>query len=599
MASLLVLGTANAATVSIDLDQGTAGIQGTGNIATPNGPLTGAVVITGNVGQLVATFKVQVNLNLPAGVTVNIAGSSLTNGEINNAPANISSSVSATSFVFTNANPSAVAIDADGIVLFTFSIALNGLSNGQAILMSYLGSDVDESLGVVVDQVANLFPPGNFVDPNLDTAGAEATGGTGPVITPTPTTPVEIPTETPTIEVPTPTETTPAEQPCRDAGYYVLTSFGQHISVGNPPAVSSPPAGTNNFGDMEIAKDDPDGDEDLAIMDNFGVVNFVGDSGSTPAQDFVFDQNSPCGFAVDVVVSRDSNAFWVLSDGGGIFRGGDASPGAGLAQVGNDADDLCNILPVPFGGAIPRHPLIGVPGDGANIRAVGLAVVEQVNTKGATENQNPAGFIVMDAQGGTYLYDGQGNSIRDANGTAGSAANGGGVLNRDLVYPFFPGLDIARDIELAPASPADALVIFDGWGGIHPVPVDQESAVRFLRNETAVGSGVPITTVGMPYLITAFDDPTTVPDESASALDVNSIFIDIEFCQTIGNNNAGAEGAYTLDKFGGVFAFGSTRANPDNTAPQFNGSPYFFPFLYAEDMEPAQAETVFNNNIAR
>jgi formylglycine-generating enzyme required for sulfatase activity len=42
---------------------------------------------------------------------------------------------------------------------------------------------------------------------------------------------------------------------------------------------------------------------------------------------------------------------------------------------------------------------------------------------------------------------------------------------------------------------------------------------------------------------------------------------------------------YTLDKFGGVFVLGAAREIEEDPVPQFGGSPYFFPFLYAEDIE--------------
>jgi len=44
------------------------------------------------------------------------------------------------------------------------------------------------------------------------------------------------------------------------------------------------------------------------------------------------------------------------------------------------------------------------------------------------------------------------------------------------------------------------------------------------------------------------------------------------------------------DRFGGVFALGSSRLNEDDPLPKFTGSPYFFPFPYAVDMEVAETE---------
>jgi hypothetical protein len=63
------------------------------------------------------------------------------------------------------------------------------------------------------------------------------------------------------------------------------------------------------------------------------------------------------------------------------------------------------------------------------------------------------------------------------------------------------------------------------------------------------------------------------------APDAGSIFTDLEF-------SAGCKGGlFTLDKFGGVFALGTTRPDPADPVPGFGNSPYFFPFLYAEDIE--------------
>jgi formylglycine-generating enzyme required for sulfatase activity len=127
-------------------------------------------------------------------------------------------------------------------------------------------------------------------------------------------------------------------------------------------------------------------------------------------------------------------------------------------------------------------------------------------------------------------------------------------------------------------------VILDGWDGIHPVPVDNEdNPVYFANNRVSNADDTPLQTVGLPYVTKGFDDPDTDDvDESNSSLigyDVASIFTDIEF-------SAGCkDGMFTLDKFGGVFALGSTRPNPTEPVPGFGNSPYFFPFLYAEDME--------------
>lgn len=627
------------ATVAIDLDLATPGIQSTANLQAGGGTgtLSGAVVLLGTVGQSVTTNIINVNIGVagdpPEPIideTVNQA-TVFTIGDVPNAnPSNVTTQLKPNRFRFSNISATPTAIDADGLVLFRFDlpmINLNLKALGDQITFSYVSSEVDALAGVVIDNIANTFGD-NGVDPFLAEAGGTVTVTEGiEVPTETPTvTPIDDPTPTPTdtmVDQPTPTETEVAPTPtetevaptptetevaptptetevppvCADAGYYVLTSFGQHIRVGNPVLVSGNVASVSPVAvDMEAGMSTPEEGGfptvDLAVLNESGVVTFIENPTSTPNQAFIFDASSPCGLAIDIVVSQDSNAFWVLTEGGGIYRAGDANVGgtSATAQLGNDAANLCSMLPIPFGDM--RDSVIGQPGDGSSIRAVGLAVIQNTLMKGGDlgVNSSPEGFIVLDSQGGTYLFDGTGVSIRgaglDGGYVPGSAPNGHGVLDRNVVYPFFPGRDIARDIELRIAtSSSDGLVIYDGWGGIHPVPVDVESPVRFLRNETAIGSGVPISTVGMPYLITAFDDPTTAGvNEGEGALDVNSIFIDIEFC-----SDGETEGAYVLDKFGGVFAFGSTRNTPDSTVPRFSGSPYFFPFQYVVDMEPILA----------
>jgi hypothetical protein len=355
--------------------------------------------------------------------------------------------------------------------------------------------------------------------------------------------------------------------------------FGNRHRVGNPPFIGGslvyPQADAR---DMEIVN--LSGSLDIAVVDRFGIVTYVENPGSTPAQSFgPFASPFATGQAVDVEVTDDGQGFWVLTDAAAIYRAGSALPTGGQALLGNDADNMIGVLPQPF-GAGARHPgLAGLPNDNATLRAVGFAVVQ-----GASADA-PIGYIVIDSQGGSYLYNGTGVSIRNAGGTLGGATNTtvNGILNPSTVYPFFGGLDIARDIELHPQGTETAgLAIYDGWGGIHPVPVAVESPVRFLRNQQSLG-GPLITTVGMPYLVMGFNDPNTAGNEADAAsypIDANSIFADIEFCQD------GSEGAYAMDKFGGIFAFGTTRVNPDNLAPAFISGPYFFPYLYGADMEP-------------
>ncbi|MCA9450048.1 MAG: hypothetical protein KC931_23200, partial [Candidatus Omnitrophica bacterium] len=100
-----------------------------------------------------------------------------------------------------------------------------------------------------------------------------------------------------------------------------------------------------------------------------------------------------------------------------------------------------------------------------------------------------------------------------------------------------------------------------------------------------------ITTVGMPYIVSGFAAPGTPAGEEPE-VDAGSIFEDLEFSVSCGS------GFYTLDKFGGVFAFGDSRPEPDNLTPPYSGSPYFFPNLYAESLEifgagEAEVETGF------
>lgn len=594
-----------AATVQIDLDSTTAGVQSALNLpASPNtAVITGSVVVTGNSDETIGSNVTQVDVtdNPGGSITLNPANSSLTNGDLAAAiPA--TGTVSPNDFIWINTFPVAADIGPDGVlVLFNFSLELTNLSSkadGDVYNFTFRDSADNVTLGIVVDGTNASYGPGGE-NPPIAVVEAAITigGGNGP----TPTATVPVATATPTeVGDPTPTATQ-GETRCRDTGYYVLTSYGDHIQVGNAPevtgSVSTP--GVKNFGDMEVVdeflvpgKGPGTLVQDLAIMDRFGVVTFV-QTNNQPASEFILTEPFPCGPAVDVIVSVDGNGFWVLTEGGGIYRGGDAKPAADPALLGNDADDNCGIFPLPFGDL--RAPAFGSAGDGATIRAVGFVVIQNLLTKG-TLNDTPTGYIVMDSQGGTYLFDGAGNSIRDAAGNTGSGAAGTGILDPNTVYPFFPGLDIARDIELTtyddllPAKGGavpnpDGLAIYDGWGGTHPVPVDDpSSSVFFITNDD--GSGNQLTTVGLPYLIAAFDDPDTVGDEGAGALDVNSIFVDLEFCQS------NPSGLYVMDKFGGVFAFGNTRPNPNSTAPIFSSSPYFFPALLAEDMEPF-SETTF------
>jgi hypothetical protein len=85
----------------------------------------------------------------------------------------------------------------------------------------------------------------------------------------------------------------------------------------------------------------------------------------------------------------------------------------------------------------------------------------------------------------------------------------------------------------------------------------------------------------MPYVVLGFDDPNTGGNEGdggAFGIDAESIFTDLEFAE-------GCQGLYTLTKHGAVFVLGDARPVETEPIPGYGNSPYFFPFLYAEDME--------------
>ena len=230
----------------------------------------------------------------------------------------------------------------------------------------------------------------------------------------------------------------------------------------------------------------------------------------------------------------------------------------------------------------PRTPATAnLPSDGAALRAVSLMVMKnQIN--GAD------GYVILDSMGGHHHYYYYGEAIVPGSRLS-EPHNDPRFLLRDpgyYVWPFFPGLDIARDLELHPTQ--QGAVILDGWDGIHPVPVDVPSnPVWFARNEDQLGG--PAQMVGMPYIVMGWDDPST--PETENTLDAHSIFTDLEFSAGCPNG-----GLYTLDKFGGVFALGNAREDDLEVTAPFTGSPYFYPFLYAEDMEVfGSDETMFGS----
>lgn len=391
---------------------------------------------------------------------------------------------------------------------------------------------------------------------------------------PTPTrTETGMPTATRTLSpMPTATPTNTMEGFC-DSGGYEMTVFGDIIRLGSPPNI----AGSLDL-HFPVAKDlekarAKNGADDLVVLTGDGVVSFVQDPWSNINQEFLFSYSSafPMGRAVDMEMSSTSHGFWVLTDFGGIYRAGDCLPsGEGAAVPGTLGFPLG--YDVLFGNM--RDPNVANPG-GASLRAVSLVVIE------TTGDSLAEGYVILDSQGGHYQLNPDGSPVEA--GTYAGAPHGSPLKLLDpeaYEWPFFAGLDIARDAELH--SSQRGLVVLDGWDGIHPVPVnDPSNPVFYTRNEDPAHPGMLLTTVGMPYIIAGFDNPETVQDESNPLLfgiDAQSIFVDFEF-------SAGCpQGFYTLDKFGGIFAFGDTRANSDSLTPNFP-SPWFYPYLYAQAIE--------------
>lgn len=370
------------------------------------------------------------------------------------------------------------------------------------------------------------------------------------------------PTNTPTA---TPTET---ESFC-DRGFYILDSFGGLHRAGNPPVMSGGYLSSQGLAmDAERVR----GDQDLAIIDGSGVATFVNNPVETPVQDFFFpvDGQFPLGRAVDLTVTPSGEGFWVLTDFGGIYRAGSAKV-AGQGALVPHTDQLPIGYDIPFGQI--RRAGMPNPG-GTSLRAVAFAVI---NPNG---DDVAEGYIILDSQGGRFLLDANGATVPQ--GTYTNRPNDDPLKLLDggaYVWPFFPGLDIARDIELHPTQ--QGLVVLDGWGGIHPVPVDRvTNPVYFTRNDDPLHPGNLITTVGMPYVVNGFDDPSTPQDEGNEALygiDAESIFVEFDFSPHCPN------GFYTLDRWGGVFTFGGARKTPDSTGAAWT-SPYFFPQMYGKKL---------------
>jgi hypothetical protein len=426
-----------------------------------------------------------------------------------------------------------------------------------------------------------LFNLGDGTNGN-ETDFAGFTGGIGiecldqPCLTPTPSpteTEAATATHTPT-ETRTPTDTrtptgtaTVTPTPGCDSGLYMLISTGQILRVGHPTTINGglmlPP---DLARDMEraVANNAILPTEDLVVLDGAGVATFVEDPGDNIAQDFVLPVNSsfPNGRAVDLEMSKTSEGYWVLSDFGAIYRAGDTKANGDPSLVPGTDTALSLGYDVNFGGM--RDPNLPNPG-GSSLRAVGLTVID-VDAPASRAD----GYIVLDSQGGHYQFNPDGSFVADGTYSGAPANHPHKLLEPDsdqggYVYPFFAGRDIARDIEIFPTT-QQGLVVFDGWGGIHPVPVDDPAnPVFYTRNDDPNNPGNLITTVGMPYVVLGFDDPETAADESNAALfgiDAFSIFVDFEF-------SAGCPdgGFYTLDKFGGVSVFGSARAQSSELAP--------------------------------
>jgi hypothetical protein len=377
----------------------------------------------------------------------------------------------------------------------------------------------------------------------------------------------------------TPTQRTGGGNIC-ESGYYVLDSLGGRHRVGNPPIINGPLYFGNDIArDMEKAfcTTPVKGNAgplpqlpDLIVLDGFGGAHFVMYESCNIPQEFYFASDD----AVDIEVTTDSQGFWVLTDEGAIYRAGSAKDALDPALVpGTNTGTLGDDIPIT---GIMRDPSLPDPG-GATLRAVSLGVFD-------TDSDNRAeGYIVLDSMGGRFHFNADGSMVIGGS-SAGEPINDPAYLIDPVgyVWPFFPGLDIARDMEVYPTL--QGVVIFDGWGGIHPVPVNIESnPVFFANNVTSATDPTPLQPVGMPYVVDGFDDPNTVGtdegDDTTYGIDAASIFTDLEFSIDC------SSGLYTLDKFGGVFVLGDSRPDANDPTPDYGGSPYFFPYLYAEDME--------------
>lgn len=396
-----------------------------------------------------------------------------------------------------------------------------------------------------------------------ETSSPTATATSTSTETPTATTTLTATASaTPTETATTPPTSTVTATPVCDPGAYLLSSDGSIFELGDVPNIDEGNIPAVIFGADIEAVDRADvkggsGGNDLALLDGSGVVSFINSPGLNIPQDFIFpgSEEFPNGRAVDLSFSDTNEGFWVLTDFGGIYRAGDVKdasdpalvPGTGSFGLGYD---------IPLGAL--RDPAF--PANGDSLRAVGFVVIDEETPIGRAE-----GYVIVDSMGGRYLVN--------------VTASGHPMLDESLVWPFFPGLDIARDVDLHPSG--QGVGVLDGWGGIHPVPVDDPAKpVFFLRNEDPANPGTQITTLGMPYVVAGIDNPTTPEDESdptVIGMDVASIFVDFHF------SAACFQGFYALDRFGGVYAFGQSRANPGSLSPSW-ATP-FLPTLTGMDLE--------------
>lgn len=545
--------------VEIDMDRNTAGVQA--NLNTDTGTVQGAVVVTG--ANDAGRYAVQILMtNDGGGNSIVCAGTSAAAAA---GPGAVADGGIGVSFVcndgsvpnsITRANLFSANAAAVGgqVILFNFDLQL-ACTDGQTISLAFQTSTNNSTLGVNVNGTARTFGQGSS-NP-IPTVGGSVTCGDGQQVI-----------------------------RCADSGYYILDGLGGRHSVGGLPVISGPVYfGTDIAKDMEFAGPNVSTVTDVLVLDKFGAVSQVANAAGTPSQSFTFPDGT--SQAVDVEITNDNAGFWVLRADGGIYAAGSAL--AGGADGSQPIASTPITLDFPFGGSVPRNSNPLTPAsDNARVRAVGFVVVQ------TGDPLAPSGIVVLDSQGGHYILAGSGTNTVDDD-VSGSILNGPGGSS-STAYPFWQGLDIGRDIELHPSGGAtDGVGIYDGFGGVHPVPVNNHSSgVQFLRNE-----GTGASTVGLPYLVLGFDDPATVEDDVATnGIDVESIFKDLEFCTIFGSPGKGGAvgtggGAYVLDAFGGVFVLGNTRLNgPDVSTPGFNNGPYFFPNPIVRDLEPAGSAVV-------